>query len=265
MLRERVISALFLIPLVVVIWWVGGWVFTAFVALFTAVAGWELLRMLQREPFFQPVQAIALPVILWLVAEAALPPSEQRLQLLWGMSILLALVVALFLKRQRAASDTLLSLGAALYLGTTMRFLVLLRLLPELGRQWVAVAVLITWVTDSGAYFIGRGLGRHPLWPRVSPKKTWEGWLGGLVVGTATAIILLPLFVPGMAWWQGAVVGLAVGVGGPFGDLSESLFKRQVGVKDSSHLIPGHGGFFDRIDSFIFVAPLVYALALWWA
>lgn len=265
MLRERVISAVFLIPLVVVIWWIGGWVFTAFVALFTAVAGWELLRLLQREPFFQPVPAIALPVVLWLVAEAALPPSEQRLQLLWGMSILLALVVALFLKRQRAASDTLLSLGAALYLGTTMRFLVLLRLLPELGRQWVAVAVLITWVTDSGAYFIGRALGRHPLWPRVSPKKTWEGWLGGLVVGTTTAMVLLPLFVPGTAWWQGAVVGLAVGVGGPFGDLSESLFKRQVGVKDSSHLIPGHGGFFDRIDSFIFVAPLVYALALWWA
>jgi len=264
MLQQRVLSAVILIPLVAVIWWLGGWVFGVFMALFTAVAAWELLRLLQREDFFQPIWGLALPFAAILVLEAGLAADSQRLELLIGFAVLAGLVVALFLQRPRAASDMLLSLAAALYLGMTLRFLVQMRLLPDYGREWVALAAVTTWITDTGAYFVGRSLGRHKLWPRVSPKKTWEGWFGGLLAGTLVAMWLAPYLIPNLQWWQGVGVGLAIGIGGPFGDLSESLFKRQVGAKDSSRLIPGHGGFFDRIDSFIFVAPLLYALALWW-
>ena len=129
----------------------------------------------------------------------------------------------------------------------------------------MVTVALVTWITDSGAYFIGRSLGRHKLWPRVSPKKTWEGLIGGLVVGTIAAALLAPWLIERHDLVAGRDLGLAIGIAGPFGDLSESLFKRQVGAKDSSNLIPGHGGFFDRIDSFIFVGPVVYLLAtLWW-
>lgn len=264
MLRQRLISAVVLMPIVIVIWWFGGWVYSVFVALFTMVAAWELLRLLQREAFFVPVIGLTLPLTAMLVLEAALPLSAMRFQVLLGFSILVALIVALFLPHRRPASDVLLSLAAALYLGMTLRFLVLLRLWPETGREWVALATLTIWVADSGAYFIGRSLGRHKLWPRVSPKKTWEGLFGGLTMGILAAIWLAPMLIPSLLWWQGALLGLIVGMGGAFGDLSESLFKRQVGAKDSSHFIPGHGGFFDRVDSFIFVAPLVYLLVLWW-
>lgn len=264
MLRQRVLSAVILIPIVAIVWWLGGWWFTSFVALFTLVATWELLNLLQRETFFTPITWLALLIVAWLELEAGLPASAERFQGLLVLSILLGLVVALFLPRARAASDWLLSLGVAIYLGVTLRFLVLLRLLPAHGLQWLALAALTTWLTDSGAYFVGLSIGKHKLWPRVSPKKTWEGYFGGLLVGTIAASLLAPWLIPSLNWWQGAIVGLTVGVGGPFGDLSESLFKRQVGAKDSSHLIPGHGGFFDRVDSFIFVGPLVYLLARWW-
>ena len=264
MLRQRVLSAAILIPLVALIWWLGGWWFAGFLTIFTGVALWELLNLLQRETFFSPITWLALLMAAWLVLEAGLPANPERFQDLLVLSFLLGLVVALFLPRPRAASGLLLSLGAAIYLGVTLRFLVLLRLLPDIGLQWVALAALTTWLTDSGAYFVGLSLGKHKLWPRISPKKTWEGYLGGLLVGTIAATLLAPWLISSLHWWQGTVVGLTVGIGGPFGDLSESLFKRQVGAKDSSHLIPGHGGFFDRIDSFIFVGPLVYLLARWW-
>ncbi|NOZ70876.1 MAG: phosphatidate cytidylyltransferase [Chloroflexi bacterium] len=265
MLRQRVLSAVVLIPLVALIWWVGGWWYTGFIALFTLVATWELLHLLQRESFFTPITPFALLITAWLVLEAGLPANSERFQLLLVLSILAGLVIALFLPRPHAASDLLLSLAAAIYLGFTLRFLVSLRLLPDNGLQWVALAALTTWLTDTGAYFVGLGIGKHKLWPRISPKKTWEGWFGGLFVGTIAASLLAPLLIPSLSSWQGVLIGLTVGIGGPFGDLSESLFKRQVGAKDSSHLIPGHGGFFDRVDSFIFVGPLLYLLALLWA
>ena len=142
------------------------------------------------------------------------------------------------------ASDWAVTLGVALYLGVTLRYLALLRNLAD-GLGWLATAALVTWITDSGAYFIGSAYGRHKLWPRVSPKKSWEGLVAGLIIGTTASALLAPLLIPTLIWQQGAVIGLLIGITGPFGDLSESLFKRQVGVKDSSNLIPGHGGLFD--------------------
>ncbi|RME83811.1 MAG: phosphatidate cytidylyltransferase [Caldilineae bacterium] len=260
MLRERVLVAVVLVPIVAAVAWLGGWWFTAFVALAALLAAWELFALLGKNEFLQPVAVLGLIIVGWLVLESGLPPKPERFQILLVLSVLVGLVVALFLRQPHAASDWILTLGGAVYLGLTMRFLAMLRGLPD-GLGWVALAALVTWITDSGAYFIGRAWGRHKLWPRVSPKKTWEGLVGGLAVGTPSAALLALFLVPGLTWWQGVIIGLAVGTLGPFGDLSESLFKRQVGVKDSSHLLPGHGGAFDRIDSFIFVGPVIYMLA----
>ncbi len=120
------------------------------------------------------------------------------------------------------------------------------------------------WLADSGAYFIGKRFGRTPFSPRLSPKKTWEGYLAGVVVGILGTTLLAALWRSGagpdtlITPWRGALLGGILAVITPLGDLGESMIKRQVGVKDSSNLLPGHGGAFDRIDSWLWAAPLGY-------
>lgn len=260
MLRQRVLSAIVMVPFVVAAAWLGGWWFTAFVTLWTMLAAWEMFTLLSQTDH-QPLWVLGIIIAALLVLEGGLPPNVERLQILLVATVLVMLTLSLFWITPRPGNDIVLTLGGALYLGMTMRFLAMLRGGLANGLEWIAVAALVTWITDSGAYFIGRSYGKHKFAPRISPKKTWEGFFGGLIVGTISAIILAPLLLPGLVWWQGLIIGLVIGVVGPIGDLSESLFKRQVGAKDSSNLIPGHGGFFDRIDSFLFVGPCVYLLA----
>ncbi len=260
MLRQRVFSAVVLLPPVLVAAWLGGWWFTGLVALFVALATWELCRLLAQtgEPLPTP-PAILLAVAL--VLEGELPSDPERPAIVLVVGVLIGLVVMLFRRTPHPASEWTLALGAAVYIGLTMRFLPRLRGLPD-GFGWLITAVLTTWLADSGAYFIGRRWGRHKLWPRISPHKTWEGFSGGLIVGTLTGLMSASWWIPGLDWYHGLLIGLTVSLAAPLGDLSESVYKRQVGAKDSSHLIPGHGGFLDRIDSFLFVGPCVYLLAL---
>ncbi len=257
MLKERVMSAVVLIPLVALLAWLGGWWFTGFIAFYAGVTTWVLMRLIARTGFSQPIFWLAIPLAMLLVAEGGLPPNQLRFQAILVLSVLTGLVIALFLNRPSAPTDLLLSVSGAVYLGMTLRFLALLRHREE-GLLWLIVMALSVWVMDSGAYFTGRAIGKHKFWPRISPKKTWEGFLGGLIFGTIAAMALVPSLIPHGSWWQGAILGIIIGIVGPLGDLSESLFKRQAGAKDSSNLIPGHGGFFDRIDSFLFVAPVIY-------
>lgn len=141
-------------------------------------------------------------------------------------------------------------------------FLPAIRALDQ-GLEWVGMVLAISWASDSGAYLAGRTWGRRPLHPSVSPKKTWEGFFGGVLMAGIIAawfgssmwpdLSVAPLFLMGMVFASAGVVG----------DLWESFIKRSFGVKDSGWIMPGHGGFLDRIDSVLFVAPLVYGYALW--
>ena len=263
MLKQRVISAIILIPVVGVLAWLGGWWFSAFVALYAGVTAWELLRMLGELDFVTPVMWVGIPLAALLVLEGGLPQDPLRLQAMLVVIFLIGMIVALFLNRPNAPTDMVITLGAAVYLGMTLRFLALLRNRVD-GLWWLILLAIMVWLVDTGAYFTGRAIGKHKFWPRISPKKTWEGFFGGLVAGAIagaiTAWLLAHYAGMNMMWWQGAVLGIVVGIVGPLGDLSESLFKRQSGVKDSSNLIPGHGGFFDRIDSFVFAAPVVFLI-----
>lgn len=260
MLRQRVFSAVLLLPPVLVTAWLGGWWFTGLVAVFVALATWELCRLLSQTGE-TPLTPLAIILAAALVLEGGLPPHPVRPTVVLVVGVLVGLVIMLFRHTPHPASEWTLTLGAAVYVGLTMRFLAQLRGLPD-GFGWLATAVLTTWLADSGAYFIGRSLGRHKLWPRISPHKTWEGFFAGVAVGLLAGMALTPWLIPGLDWRHGLLIGLTVSLAGPLGDLSESVYKRQVGAKDSSHLIPGHGGFLDRIDSFLFVGPCVYLLAL---
>ncbi|MBI1908742.1 MAG: phosphatidate cytidylyltransferase [Deltaproteobacteria bacterium] len=144
--------------------------------------------------------------------------------------------------------------GFTLYIG-------LLRELP-MGIFWVLALLVGTWMNDSCAFFVGKGIGRHKLSPRVSPGKTVEGFIGGLLGTAAGLFILRGLFHEPISFQQTILLALIIGFLGPAGDLAESLIKRSYQVKDSGSLIPGHGGVLDRIDALIFNAPFVYTLAL---
>jgi phosphatidate cytidylyltransferase len=138
--------------------------------------------------------------------------------------------------------------------------------LPDalVGRieSWGGLTVIslfsIIWICDTAAYFIGLSIGRHPLFPRVSPKKTWEGAIGGFVFAIVAGLAARAYLIPYLTIADALVLGGIVGIFGQIGDLIESRFKRDANVKDSSSLLPGHGGVLDRFDSLIFVSPLVY-------
>ncbi|HVJ47771.1 phosphatidate cytidylyltransferase [Desulfitobacterium sp.] len=138
--------------------------------------------------------------------------------------------------------------------------LFLLRSLEQ-GLAWAFLAFTLVWATDTFAYLIGRAIGRHPLAPQVSPNKTIEGSLGGLC-GAILAGLIASRLMGGMPWSFFLGLSLIVGISAQIGDLFESAIKRSAGVKDSGHLIPGHGGFLDRFDSMLFAFPIVYYLVL---
>jgi phosphatidate cytidylyltransferase len=125
------------------------------------------------------------------------------------------------------------------------------------GNTVIALFVSI-WVCDSAAYFAGRAFGRHKLFERVSPNKTWEGWFAGLVFAIGTFLVAREVALPYLTFTGALVCGAIVGIVGQLGDLVESLLKRDAGIKDSSSLIPGHGGVLDRFDSVMMVSPLVF-------
>ena len=143
------------------------------------------------------------------------------------------------------------------YIGILLSTMVLLRDV-EHGRNWVVLALLATFAVDTGAYTVGKLVGRHKMAPRISPGKTWEGAAGGYLAGFRAVIGLDALFDPEIAFAKIAVLAALLPVAAICGDLLESWMKRRMGVKDASGLLPGHGGFLDRLDSILFTTPLVY-------
>jgi phosphatidate cytidylyltransferase len=259
MLRTRVISALIALPIVVVVIFAGGWWFLAGATVVALIAGWEYGQMM-RVGKYQPATGFILAIIALLIADSYFT-SVDYLPLIVSVALLGTLGWQLFQHSATPTADWALTVAGALYIGWGIGHIVALRELAD-GLVWVWLALLCTWAADTFAYFTGRALGRKKLWPRHSPKKTWEGLFGGVVASVIVALVMAA-FAPSLSWVAALVVGLLIPVAGLFGDLSISLIKRDVGVKDSSNLFPGHGGFLDRIDSILFVSVVVYYLAIW--
>jgi len=255
MLRTRIISAAVLIPIVGIAVYFGGLFFLALVMVAGMLAGWEYLAMVRRTGAATS-DVLGLALIVLLIVDAHLPALDARW---WApqAAVLAALTVQVFRGNGPGSlTGWALTVAGGSYLGYSLAHFVRLRGGPD-GVYWVALAFLGTWITDSGAYFVGRLMGRRPFFPRISPKKTLEGAVGGLAAGMISVALL-------GAWWldlsapTGLLLGVLLALGATFGDLAESVLKRQVGVKDSGNLIPGHGGMLDRVDSLLFVGPVVY-------
>jgi phosphatidate cytidylyltransferase len=133
-------------------------------------------------------------------------------------------------------------------------------LLRAISPWWLVFGLVVSWIGDTGAYYVGRKWGRHKLAPQVSPKKTWEGAFASAVVSAIAGALALPRLIPGVGIAEALGLALAANVAGQFGDLAESAIKRGAGVKDSGTLLPGHGGLLDRVDSSMFALPVLYAI-----
>jgi len=269
----RVLVAAAGIPVALGAIYLGGWVLAALLALVVALAVRELFTMAALKQARGLSVLGTLGAVGLVVAAGAWPDRGTDNPALFAVLVLLTLGAGTSAIWQRGVEhQPLLSVAVtvfgAAYTGL-LAFGLFLRHLPGIDGPWHGAAllfapVLMTWVSDSAAYFGGRAFGRRKLIPRVSPGKTVEGSVSALVVTLFAAIgysALLATFPAyRMSLPQAALFGLVMSAGAQVGDLTESLFKRDVGVKDSGKLLPGHGGALDRFDSLFFTLPLAYAL-----
>ncbi|HTP51518.1 MAG TPA: phosphatidate cytidylyltransferase [Anaeromyxobacteraceae bacterium] len=268
-LAVRVVTALGLFPLAVWFTWLGGLPFAILVALVGLISGTELVLMFDRRlratGLLGLLLAGVLPLGAWLAWRAGSSFSASHAVLAAALATVALLVAALFQKGSLEEAPRSAGMGALAcgYAGVLPASVVWLRLQHD--WQWVILLFVVSWANDTLAYFAGRFLGRHKLAERISPKKTWEGVAGGTVGSVAGALAVKALFLPSVPVAACAAIGLGGAVLAPLGDLSESMLKRAAGVKDSGKLVPGHGGLLDRIDAVLFVAPWVWACALWMA
>ena len=265
---QRVLTALVGSAAVTALVWVGGWPFAVAIAGVGLQAQREIYRLFAAagtRPF--------VPLGLALGAVAVLRPLLPQADALLALGALAVLGGVLYRRPETPLLDAAATLFGVAYPAALCASLVALRTDTGLWLDgadhapfWLTTAVLFcVWGTDSFAYFAGRAFGRTPLMPRVSPKKTWEGAVGGALGAFALAAAfkaLTPLDAV-LTWLDVAAIALACGVASPFGDLAESHFKRSVAVKDSATWLPGHGGMLDRIDAALVAVPLVAIYFEW--
>ncbi|WP_153505180.1 phosphatidate cytidylyltransferase [Cumulibacter manganitolerans] len=179
-----------------------------------------------------------------------------------GIGLLLTFFVATVWRMSLPTEGFVVSAATSAFIATYIPFLggfaILLAARPD-GAAWVVAWALAVVCNDTGGYAAGVLFGKHPMAPTISPKKSWEGFGGSLVAAAAAGGLMLALALHGQ-WWQGVLFGVAIALIATLGDLAESMVKRDIGVKDMSHLLPGHGGVMDRMDSLLFSAPVAWML-----
>jgi phosphatidate cytidylyltransferase len=268
---KRTLVVLILLPIGLALIWLGGWAFTAMVTLILAVAGWEYCQVF-RVGGLKPAPVIVIGGIVLISISRALDgfassPAVLSLVVLAAMTYHL---VAYERGADQSGTDFGVTLGGAFYLGWLGAYLISIRNLPD-GMWWLLLILPAVWFADSAAYIVGSRIGKHKMSPRLSPKKSWEGYIAGVIFGTLGAALLAAAFraylgpATAITPWIGAVVGLVMSTLTTLGDLGESMIKRQVGVKDTGSILPGHGGAFDRIDSWLWAAVLGFYLVTWLA
>ena len=263
--RTRILVADIFVPITAFFAFQGGALFAVFVGFVLCVAAWEYWRIFKNGGY-----APSLVILLIAVASSVAMRFFLGMEYieLWFGFLLLFSVLYHVIQQQRgnmkAASNLAMTVFGAVYLGFLGSYALSLRLL-EHGLLWTLLVFPIISIADTGAYFFGRLLGKHKMLTVVSPKKSWEGYVGGVIIGGLGGWGLASLWHIASAAvlpMHGLILGIAISILAPLGDFGESMIKRQFNVKDSSNLLPGHGGFFDRIDSSLWAAILGYYLIL---
>ncbi len=255
---QRIITAGVLIPLLfVALYWGGAFIFLLLVWAAFLLGNWEFIHLIYEKPSGFDL------LFFWLIGTLALGGAWSKgveglvMALILGALLNFIRWVPLFPNQNRFFEFIGKQMFALWYLPLLFPFFLLIRMNPQ-GLHWIFFLLVVNYAGDTGAYYVGRTLGRHKLAPMVSPQKTIEGSLGGLAANLlATWIFQVTLFT-NYSFMLMASLGLAIGVVSQAGDLLESMFKRTARVKDSGSLFPGHGGLLDRMDSLLPAAPVVY-------
>lgn len=258
-LASRVIVSIIAMPLIVALCWFGSYFFLGFVLLIGLGAFFEFRNMTSTKAVLPGMLLVPAAII-------ALQTNAFFLYTDYGSLILICSLLIFILELFRNKESALANIGSALfallYFGLFPAALILIReAFPgndQYGAYLILTLISAIWVCDTSAYFAGKSFGKHKLFERVSPKKTWEGaaagFIGSILWFAAAKIIVLDFF----GWSDVIIMGVITGSIGQIGDLIESLIKRDLEIKDSSSLIPGHGGIFDRFDSLLATAPVIY-------
>ncbi|WP_108669660.1 phosphatidate cytidylyltransferase [Peribacillus acanthi] len=253
-----VLAAAVFLPIVVY----GNWPFLMLVLLLASIGLYELIKMKKLKMASFPTTVSFL--VLWSIL---LPPSAMEWFTSYGYSksdfvligVILLLSYSVLSKNTFTFDDVGFSIISILYVGFGFYYFFTTR---ETGLIYIFFALFTIWATDSGAYFVGRSMGKRKLWPEISPNKTIEGSIGGIICAWIVAILFAFLSHIDTTLFQLLIMATLISIFGQMGDLVQSAFKRHYGVKDSGNLLPGHGGILDRLDSLIFVLPILHVLHL---
>lgn len=266
MLASRIIVAIILIPVLVLFAILGGPYFVGLVCLMLGIAAWEFCQLFAKGGY-SPARWVVIPGVMLIGAA----------RYLWGFEYSDAILAALTLAalayhtfrykegEETSAVDFTITMGGLMYIGWLGSYLVSLRFI-ENGIWWILLAIPTISIGDAGAYIFGRTLGRHKLAPKVSPNKTVEGYLGGVIATILGGLLLAYLWglrTPAIRLEHGLILGIVLGFLAPIGDLAESMLKRQFGVKDTGKIFAAHGGMLDRLDSWIWGGAISFYLILW--
>lgn len=262
---RRILTALVLVPLVVaLVLWGPSYLLVAVQLLITLAGLWEFFRLAEAAAGVQPLRIPG-----YMFAAAIVPLSLSR-SLPQGMVTVTALFLMVMLTAAmlpgRSLADYLKSVSATLlgvlYVAAPLSLLVWVCLQTD-GPYWTLFTLIVIWVSDTAAFFAGSAFGRHKSSPRISPNKTWEGTAASFGAALWVGLLYALFFWEGDRPWELIVFAALLNIAGQLGDLAESALKRSAGVKDSSQLIPGHGGVLDRIDALLFAAPVLWYYWLW--
>lgn len=269
LLVRALTGAVYVAAIVCSILFTEGWGFTLLCMIFAVPAMLEFMKMTKGNSGISPLLA-ALDMCMALLIVPVMFLFDALTQLLWPALIILGIlmlargVAQLYVKASNPVSDFAMSVAGVCYVALPL-FAAVTYMLVETPYMLLLMFVMI-WLNDTGAFLVGSAIGRHRLCERLSPKKSWEGFWGGMCFSVLAGVLAATVWpgssVFGSYIWYYAGMGVIVSLFATWGDLFESMIKRTVGVKDSGKLLPGHGGMLDRIDSLLFVAPasLIYAL-----
>lgn len=260
-MASRLISALVALPIVLYLIHIGGWAFGGLVLFVGLACLYEFMGMTQ------PKDGLTRLVMTGLGGLLMVGIMTGQVATLGGMVAVFVLpifVVVYFLFRtgdmETVGARASFAFLGLFWAGALLAITASLRALPG-GDGWLILACVLAWGSDTGGYFAGRFLGKHKLYPKVSPKKTWEGSVGGVIAATGGAFICRAVLGPSVDTMHLLIMAPLAASFGQIGDLAESMLKRTVNVKDSGTIMPGHGGLFDRVDALIFVGPILFAYA----
>lgn len=252
---KRILSSVILIPILyLIVWKLLPAFFVGLVAVAAAIGQYEFYRMVQNKGI-KPLAplGIALGFLLVLIF-----PGMNGIVYM-TLTLLLITLTRLFSSRpvEGAIEDISVTFLGIYYVALLFAFQVAIRMGAD-GKSWLVFMYLVIWASDTGAYYAGTNLGRHKLYPKISPHKSVEGLIGGVLAAMAVAHLCRVWFLPVLTVKEATLLGFILVVAGTLGDFVESLLKRSAGVKDSGNIIPGHGGMLDRMDSMLFAAPVLY-------